>query len=123
MSSITALIIPAASDNPARLETVEPTHDGFTGLVDDVNTDTVFFADGTGVVKVSANSKSLASHEPNPRATQVLERFLPGFAKRDRLEGPAVFVGLDDEGDFAAVADEVVSFASNLFTVTSPEGD
>jgi hypothetical protein len=119
MNDIIALVVPADMDAEAYTVSLAPTHDTFVGLVEDVNTDTVFFADGAGAVKVSANSKSLTSHEPNPRATQVLERFLPGFAKRDRVEGPAVFVGIDDEGDFGAVPDAVLAFASNFFPVVA----
>lgn len=117
MSEIRVLVVPADEATAARVERTVPSHDVFTAMVDDLNTDTVFFSDGPGVVVMAANGKSLAGHGPNPRATQIVERFLEGFAKRDRVEGPALFVGLDSESDFTDVPAEVTEFAGRMFSV------
>lgn len=123
MSAIVVLVIPADANASARLVTITATHDSFVALVKGVNTETVFLADGVGVVKVPANGKALAAHGPNPRATQVIERFLPGFAKRDSVSGIAVFAGLDADGDPCEVPAQVIEFAGSLFTVEHPNDD
>lgn len=117
MSEIRVLVVPADEAAAVRVERVVPSHDTFTGMVHDLNTDMVFFTDGSGVAVMAANGKSLPGHGPNPRATQIVERFVPGFAKRDRVEGSALFVGLDEEGDFGDVPVEVAEFTERLFSV------
>lgn len=115
--TIRALIVRALDEMPPAVISVEPTHDTFCGLVDDINTDTVFAADGQAMVKVGANGKA-AGRPVNPRATQLLERLLPGFANRDYIVGPAVFLGVDDEGDPTDAPEAVVTVVRDLFGIS-----
>lgn len=112
MSRVVALVVPVEAA-PHRAE-ISAAHADLCALVGDVNTDTVFFADDTGMVKVAANGKALATHRPNPTATRIVERFMPGFAARDRVEGPAVFLGLTQDGEVTDVAEQVVAFAARV---------
>lgn len=115
MSEFRVLVIPAEESAPVRLETVDGSHEAFCALVEDLNTDTVFLAEEPGMVKVPASGKQSDRFVSNPRATQTVERFLTGFALMDRVEGTAVFVGLDDEGDPADVSAEVLGFVERMF--------
>lgn len=123
LSKIKALVITSTDDKQVALRQVEPTHDSFVGLVGDVNTDTVFFTDeaaNAGMVKVGANGKANAA-PANPRATQLVDRLVPGFAARDHVAGTAVFAGVSDDGDAADVSDEVVGLADGLFGVVESD--
>lgn len=108
--TVKVLVVPVEESVPVRVAVVEAEHEVFCGLVGDVNTDTVFFADYSGLVRVAANGKASGA-AVNPRATQMVERFAPGFTRGDWVAGPGVFVGLDEDGAVGDVADEVLGFA------------
>lgn len=116
---ITVLVVPADSDEPITSRSVSPAHATFTGLVEDYNTDTVFFTDADALAYVAETGKQRTTHEHNPRATQVVERFHPGFAQADHIEGPAVVVGTSTDGTLTDVPDEVRTFVTNLFGITT----
>lgn len=111
---VRVMVVPADEAAPIRLEESATDHESWCGLVRDVNTATVFFADGTGVVKVAGNG-ARRGMGVNVRATQTVERFVPGFTRGDRVLGDAVFVGLDDEDDYTDVSGVVVEFVTSLF--------
>lgn len=81
--------------------------------------DIVAFNDIDGLAVLGAHSKSTGAH--NPRATQIIERFSPGFAKVDHVAGPAWVFGLDEQGELGDVPAQVLEFAANLFGVAQPE--
>ena len=112
---IRVLVVAASVVEPPRTVTLDPTHPTFCALVDDYNTDTVFFEDASGAMKVASSAKASADHLPNPRATQLMQRMLPGFAVVDRVEGAAVFVGLDTDGAYGDVPGDLVGLAGRLF--------
>ena len=114
-TQIAVLVVPADREAPITTIHVNGNHDEFCTLVEDYNTDAVFFPEVDGFAYVAASGKTLPSHTHNPRATQIIARFATGFAKRDRVEGPAVFVGANGPGDFADTPQEVLTFVTNLF--------
>lgn len=109
-----ALVVPADDASPERARLERGDHQAILALVQDVNSDAIFLREVDGVVYVAEHGKRLESHAANPLATQVVNRFAPGFAKGDRVEGTAVFLGLDDDGQVTDVPVEVVSFVESL---------
>lgn len=107
MRVVDVLVVPASESEPMRMVAVA---DGDTAvlraLVDDVSTDTVFFSPRPVYMVVSAHAKAMAASVANPRATNLAEWLLPSFAKYDRVEGAAVFIGLDGEGDAAGLPED-----------------
>lgn len=114
MNQVRVLVVPAEEENALRLASMTASHDEFCVLVDDINTDTVFFADGSGMTKVAANSKAMGMPR-NVRATQLMERVLPGYAARDHVAGDAVLAGLADNGEAADISEDLVALAERLY--------
>jgi hypothetical protein len=104
---VRVVVVPADESVPTRVVVVEPGHGVWCDLVGDVSTDTVFAADGSAMVKVPVSGKR-EGRPVNVRASMVVDRLVPGFAKVDRVHGDAVVVGLDAEWDAADVLPSLV---------------
>lgn len=87
------------------------------------NTETIFVADGAAAIVTSAHPTT-GVVDINVRATQVAERFQPGFAARSRVRGTAVVVGLDTDPDseniYAPVPADIVAFIDNMWGRREP---
>lgn len=113
--TVRVLVVDPDETRPVETTDALAEHATFCRLVADSNTDAVFFNDKSAVAFVAANGKRSTAHLLNIRATTLVEAFVPGFAKRDRIEGPAVIVGLDSAGQFADVPQDVLTLADNLY--------
>lgn len=101
------MVVPADAQAAVRVVEVLPSQDVWCDLVADVATDSVFSADGSALVKVAASGRR-EGRAVNVRATRLVERLVPGFAKVDRVLGDAVLVGLAHDGDFGDVPEALV---------------
>lgn len=68
----------------------------------------------TAVMWVLAYGKTTPGVERNPSATEFADSLLPGFARSDKIMGPALVLGFDDEGLAADVPAEVEKVALGL---------
>jgi hypothetical protein len=114
MEPVRVLILNADDTYPPGNDQVDANHSTFCRLVNDTNTDTLMSDDATVAFKVAANGKTL-NFAPNPRGTQLAERFIPGFAARDHLVGTVVVLGVNEDGDLCDVPDPVLSATDTLF--------
>lgn len=110
MNMITAVLV---NDDTVEVRKIGNDPDIIARIVDDVAADVVFLKDLPVAMCVAAHGKSFDSHTPNIAATGLAEVYLPGFGRYDIVHGLAVFVGVNDSGDFVDVPDSVVTVARN----------
>lgn len=106
---VRVLVVPADAQAAVRVVEVVPSQGVWCDLVGDVVTDTVFAVDGSALVKVAGSGRR-EGRAVNVRATRVVERLVPGFAKVDRVLGDAVLAGVDDAGDVSDAPEDVVEW-------------
>ena len=106
------VVVVPAEDSP-HFRQVGSDWDSLCQVVDDYSMDVVVSMDGRVAMLVAGNGKQYSSHTPNPTATMLMERVLPGFAKTDRVEGAAVFVGVGEDGDFGSTPGWFVELVEN----------
>lgn len=109
---IRVLFVPSTGEPVTMV--IEDTHEVLCTCVGDINTDTVMLTATAALVFVGAHSKQHPLLDPNPLATRLVERFLPGFAASDQIHGPVVITGVDASGDRCDAPAEVVEFAGSL---------
>ncbi|MEV0895263.1 DUF3846 domain-containing protein [Actinoplanes sp. NPDC049802] len=51
---------------------------------------------------------------PNPRATRFVTHFIPHFARADMILGPAVIIGVGDDGYEGDIPDDVADLALDI---------
>lgn len=98
MQGVRVVVVPADVSVPVESVVVVPSGRVWCELVGDVGTDTVFSVDGRLMVKVAVSGRR-EGRAVNVRASGLLERVVPGFAKVDRVLGDAVVVALDGGED------------------------
>lgn len=120
---VTALVVPADETQPVRHVQMTPEPATLFDTVADSNTETLFLGEVEAVIVVAAFGQQSPAHRRNVRATQIAERFLPGFAKADLIHGTAIVLGIDTSEDsdqpYGDVPSEVVDFATRLFHLTA----
>lgn len=97
------LIIPASSTLPIRVASVDAAAvativNGQPGIV---------LLDGTPAFLYINEYGRITGAAPNPRATRLVDRYIPGFAKIDMIMGDAVLLGMNDEGMEAALPADI----------------
>jgi hypothetical protein len=95
---------------PARVTTIEDSDLGIWDALGNAQPGHVFLRGVRAAVLCDENGK--AKRLPaNRRATLFVDHYVPGFARADTIVGPAVVVGLDDEGWHTDVPEDVVRIA------------
>lgn len=118
MATVQALLVPANPDEAAALVLLEGEWENVLAIVhantvDPVELDdtTTMWVDGDGVLK---------GLPVNPRATRLATSYLPGFSRHTLLCGPAVVVGLDEDGTYRDVPEYVLD---RFTALTAPPGE
>lgn len=104
-----AVLFPADPELPVTPETVDASQAGIWAFLG--GQPEVLTLSDSAVMWVLAYGKTTAGVERNPRATRFADSLLPGFARSDKVMGPALVLGFDDEGLAADVPPNVAQAA------------
>lgn len=109
---VRAVIIPA---DPAQPVTVEVIDASVAGLCDSVGgqPEPVLLGDTSALLFCNEYGKGMRL-APNGRATRFVNQYVRGFARNDMIVGPAVIVGVADDGGRADVPETVAETARTL---------
>ena len=117
------VVVAADVSTPVTVGDAVVTRETLLATLGATNTETIFIADGAAAIVTSAHP-SAGVDAINVRATQVAERFQPGFAATSRVRGTAVVVGLDTDPDsediYAPVPADIVAFIDNMWGRRGP---
>lgn len=97
------LVIPANSTQPIHVADVDAAAvativNGQPGIV---------LLDGTPAFLYINEYGRITGAAPNSRATRLVDRYIPGFAKIDMIMGDTVLLGMDSEGMEAALPADI----------------
>lgn len=99
------MIFPADPDAAVTAETVDASSAGVWAILG--GQPEVLTLSDSAAMWLRADGKTAAGVQSNPRATRFADALLPGFARGDRIMGPVLVVGFDDEGQAADVPTDV----------------
>jgi hypothetical protein len=100
-----AVVFPADPGVPVTAETVDASEAGLWAFLG--GQPEVLTLSDSAVMWLLAYGKTAPGAAANPRATRFADALLPGFARGDRIMGPVLVLGFDDEGLAAEVPAEV----------------
>lgn len=98
---VRAVVFPADPGLPVTAETVDGSQEGLGAFLG--GQPEVLTLSDSAVMWLLAYGKTTPGAAPNPRASRFVDSLRPGFARGDRIVGPALVRGFVDEGLAAAV--------------------
>ncbi|MGY1703542.1 DUF3846 domain-containing protein [Geodermatophilus sp. SYSU D00697] len=108
--SLRVVVFPTDPDERVAVTTIEHSDLGLWRALGNGRPQSVYLPDLPRTVLVCNEDGKAKGLDPNPRATRFVDRWVPGFARVDRIVGPCLVAGITDD-DFADASDEAVTAA------------
>jgi hypothetical protein len=95
--ALRAITIPADRTQPVTIEVVDASPAGLVTAVGGGQPQPVSLGDADAVAYCNEYGKIMRL-SPNSRATRLVNRYVPGFARNDMIMGPIIIIGRAEDG-------------------------